>query len=64
MAERQLERAAAAAQTIRARLPAVLAQESLVSVMTAAFNLGVHGSLNVTQYITETVGVLNMSLGY
>ncbi len=42
----------------------VLAQESLVDIMAAAFNLGIHGGMNVTQYITDTIGVLNTSLGY
>ena len=54
------------AQSALEKLPdvVVLAQESLVEIMTAAFNLGVHGGLNVTQYITETINVLNTSFGY
>ncbi len=54
------------AQSALEKLPdaVVLAQESLVDIMTAAFNLGIHGGLNVTNQITDTVNLLNSSLGY
>ncbi len=42
----------------------VLAQESLVDILSAVFNLGIHGGFNVTQYVADTINVLNSSLGY